>query len=213
MSTNYLKTKNSWILIVLFLFRFLPSFAHQPDLSTMMLYQDEQGRSYLQIYGALTAFEGEIDYIYSEKSYKTPEQFKQLVLKHFKKNVFFIVNSNDTLRLERPQVILGHETKVVCEVFGFPKKINELMIKNSMFIDIPNNQSLVILLQKGLPVQQFKLNNSNQQQVNLKLTNGNWELVNLDQYKFNYWVVIIVISLVFLGSFILYKKRFKKAVK
>ena len=213
MSTNYLKTKNSWILIGLFLFRFLPSFAHQPDLSTMMLYQDEQGRSYLQIYGALTAFEGEIDYIYSEKSYKTPEQFKQLVLKHFKKNVFFIINSNDTLRLERPQVILGHETKVVCEVFGFPKKINELMIKNSMFIDIPNNQSLVILLQKGLPVQQFKLNNSNQQQVNLKLTNGNWELVNLDQYKFNYWVVIIVISLVFLGSFILYKKRFKKAVK
>ena len=213
MSTNYLKTKNSWILIGLFLFRFLPSFAHQPDLSTMMLYQDEQGRSYLQIYGALTAFEGEIDYIYSEKSYKTPEQFKQLVLKHFKKNVFFIINSNDTLRLERPQVILGHETKVVCEVFGFPKKINELMIKNTMFIDIPNNQSLVILLQKGLPVQQFKLNNSNQQQVNLKLTNGNWELVNLDQYKFNYWVVIIVISLVFLGSFILYKKRFKKAVK
>ena len=213
MSTNYFKTKNSWILIGLFLFRFLPSFAHQPDLSTMMLYQDEQGRSYLQIYGALTAFEGEIDYIYSEKSYKTPEQFKQLVLKHFKKNVFFIINSNDTLRLERPQVILGHETKVVCEVFGFPKKINELMIKNTMFIDIPNNQSLVILLQKGFPVQQFKLNNSNQQQVNLKLTNGNWELVNLDQYKFNYWVVIIVISLVFLGSFILYKKRFKKAVK
>lgn len=213
MSTNYLKTKNSWILIGLFLFRFLPSFAHQPDLSTMMLYQDEQGRSYLQIYGALTAFEGEIDYIYSEKSYKTPEQFKQLVLKHFKKNVFFIINSNDTLRLERPQVILGHETKVVCEVFGFPKKINELMIKNTMFIDIPNNQSLVILLHKGLPVQQFKLNNSNQQQVNLKLTNGNWELVNLDQYKFNFWVVIIVISLVFLGSFILYKKRFKKAVK
>ena len=213
MSTNYLKTKNSWILIVLFLVRFLPSFAHQPDLSTMMLYQDEQGRSYLQIYGALTAFEGEIDYIYSEKSYKTPEQFKQLVLKHFKKNVFFIINSNDTLRLERPQVILGHETKVVCEVFGFPKKINELMIKNSMFIDIPNNQSLVILLQKGFPVQQFKLNNSNQQQVNLKLTNGNWELVNLDQYKFNFWIVIIVISLVFLGSFILYTKRFKKAVK
>ena len=213
MSTNYLKTKNSWILIGLFLFRFLPSFAHQPDLSTMMLYQDEQGRSYLQIYGALTAFEGEIDYKYSEKSYKTPEQFKQLVLKHFKKNVFFIVNSNDTLRLERPQVILGHETKVVCEVFGFPKKINELMIKNSMFIDIPNNQSLVILLQKGFPVQQFKLNNSNQQQVNLKLTNGNWELVNLDQYKFNFWIVIIVISLVFLGSFILYTKRFKKAVK
>lgn len=213
MSTNYLKTKNSWILIGLFLFRFLPSFAHQPDLSTMMLYQDEQGRSFLQIYGALTAFEGEIDYIYSEKSYKTPEQFKQLVLKHFKKNVFFIINSNDTLRLERPQVILGHETKVVCEVFGFPKKINELMIKNSMFIDIPNNQSLVILLQKGLPVQQFKLNNSNQQQVNLKLTDGNWELVYLYQYNFNYWVVIIVISLVFLGSFILYKKRFKKAVK
>ena len=152
MSTNYLKTKNSWILIVLFLVRFLPSFAHQPDLSTMMLYQDEHGRSFLQIYGALTAFEGEIDYIYSEKSYKTPEQFKQLVLKHFKKNVFFIVNSNDTLRLERPQVILGHEIKVVCEVFGFPKNINEVLIKNTLFMDIPNNKSTVIVLKASLTI-------------------------------------------------------------
>jgi hypothetical protein len=213
MLTKYFKTKNSLILIGLFFFRFLPSFAHQSDRSTMMLYQDEMGRSFLQIYGALTAFEGEIDYLYSEKSYKTPEQFKQLVLKHFNKNIFIILNSNDTLRFEKPQVILGHETKVVCEVFGFPKKINELLIKNTMFIDIPNNQSTIIVLQKGLPHEQYTLNKDNQQQIQLELIDGNWHQVNSKKMNFNYWLVMIVISLVFLGSFIVFKKRFKKAVK
>jgi hypothetical protein len=213
MLTKYFKTKKSLILIGLFLFRFHPSFAHQSDRSTMMLYQDEKGRSFLQIYGALTAFEGEIDYLYSEKSYKTPEQFKQLVINHFKKNVYIILNSKDTLRLDQPQVILGHETKVVCEVFGFPKNINELLIKNTLFMDIPNNQSTVIVLQKGLPNEQFTLNNNNKQQIHLKLIDGNWQQVNSKKMYFSYWLVIIVLSLVFLGSFIVYKKRFQKALK
>jgi hypothetical protein len=167
----------------------------------------------LQIYGALTAFEGEIDYLYSEKSYKTPEQFKQLVINHFKKNVYIILNSKDTLRFDQPQVILGHETKVVCEVFGFPKNINELLIKNTLFMDIPNNQSTVIVLQKGLPNEQFTLNNNNKQQIHLKLIDGNWQQVNSKKMYFSCWLVIIVLSLVFLGSFIVYKKRFQKALK
>lgn len=195
------------------MFRFLPSFAHQPDMSTMMLYQDEKGRSFLQIYGALTAFEGEIDYLYSEKSYQTPEQFKQLVLKHFKKNVFFILNLKDTLQFDHPQVILGHETKVVCEVFGFPKNINEVLIKNTLFMDIPNNKSTVIVLQKGLPNEQFTLNNDNQQQIHFQLIDGNWQQLNSKKMNFSYWLVLIVLSLVFLGSFIVYKKRFQKALK
>ena len=213
MLTKYFKTKNSLILIGLFLFRFLPSFAHQPDMSTMMLYQDEKGRSFLQIYGALSAFEGAIDYLYSEKSYQTPEQFKQLVLKHFKKNVFFILNSKDTLQFDHPQVILGHETKVVCEVYGFPKNINEVLIKNTLFMDIPNNKSTVIVLQKGLPNEQFTLNNDNQQQIHFQLIDGNWQQVNSKKMNFSYWLVLIVLSLVFLGSFIVYKKRFQKALK
>jgi hypothetical protein len=115
--------------------------------------------------------------------------------------------------LDQPQVILGHETKVVCEVFGFPKNINELLIKNTLFMDIPNNQSTVIVLQKGLPNEQFTLNNNNKQQIHLKLIDGNWQQVNSKKMYFSYWLVIIVLSLVFLGSFIVYKKRFQKALK
>jgi hypothetical protein len=82
-----------------------------------------------------------------------------------------------------------------------------------MFIDIPNNQSTIIVLQKGLPNEQFTLNNNNQQQIHLELIDGNWQQVNSKKINFNYWLVMIVFSLVFLGSFIVFKKRFNKAFK
>ena len=209
MQTNYSKTKNSLILIGLFLFQFLPSFAHQPDLSTMMLYQDESGRSFLQIYSSLTAFEGEIDYKFSKNSYKTPEEFKLLVIKHFKQNFIFVLNSKDTLTFGQPQVILGHETKLVAEVFGFPKNINELLIKNQMFMDIPSNQSTAILLQKGLPYEQFTLNNDNQQQIKLKLIDGNWQPDDSTDFKFNYLYIIGSLLLLMLGILFFFR-RLKK---
>jgi type II secretory pathway component PulL len=57
------------------------------------------------------------------------------------------------------------------------------------------------------------LNNTNQQQIHLELIDGNWQQANSKKMNFNYWLVMIVFSLVFLGSFIVFKKRFKKAVK
>jgi hypothetical protein len=213
MQINHSITKKNLILFGLFFFRLLPCFAHQPDMSTMMLYQDEKGRSFLQIYSSLTAFEGEIDYKFSKNAYKTAEQFKSLVIKHFEKNVFFILNSKDTLRFGQPKVILGHETKLVCEVFGFPKNTSELLIKNAMFKNIPNNQSMVILLQKGLPHEQFTLNNDNQQQINLKLINGSWQPNVSTNFKSNYLYIIVLFVLLILVIFILYYKRFAKGIR
>lgn len=192
------------------MFHFLPSFAHQPDLSTVMLYQDEKGRSFLQIYSSLTAFEGEIDYKFAKNAYKTPEEFRALVIKHFKNNFLFVLNTKDTLKFGQPQVILGHETKIVAEVFGFPKNIKEFLIKNQMFMDIPSNQSTIILLQKGLPYEQFTLNNDNQQQINLKLVNGSWQPVVKEKWDFYYLYVIFIAGFVIIFSFFAYKIYFKK---
>jgi hypothetical protein len=124
-----------------------------------MIYQDEKGKCFLQIYSSLTAFEGEIDYKYSKNAYKTPEEFRGLVIDHFKKNVLFICNEKDTLKFGKPIVLLGHETKLVAEVFGFPKKITSMYFKNAFFMDTPNNQSSLIILKKGLHNQLFVLNN------------------------------------------------------
>lgn len=196
------------IIGILFLFNSVSIFAHQSDFSTVMIYQDEKGKCFLQIYSSLTAFEGEIDYKYSKNAYKTPEEFRALVIDHFKKNVLFICNEKDTLKFGKPQVLLGHETKLVVEVFGFPKKITSMYFKNTMFIDIPRNQSSLIVLKKGLPNELFVLNNENKQQVELVLENGKWKSVTanskLSMSSFLFWG-----SIVLLLCLILFFTRFK----
>ena len=92
MSTNFLKNKRIKISIIgiLFFFASISIQAHQSDLSTVMIYQNEKGKCFLQIYSSLTAFEGEIDYKYGKNAYKTPDEFRALVIDHFKKNILFI---------------------------------------------------------------------------------------------------------------------------
>jgi hypothetical protein len=213
MSTNLINTKtmkNKIIWILLF-FNSISIFAHQSDLSTVLISQYEKGKCFLQIYSSLTAFEGEIDYKYSKNAYKTPEEFRGLVIDHFKKNVLFICNTKDTLKFGKPIVLLGHETKLVVEVFGFPENSRSMYFKNTMFMNTPHNQSSLMIAKKGLPNQLYVLNNENKQQIHLVLENGKWKSIaaNSDESLscILFWGFIVVLLLYFL----LFFKKFKPA--
>lgn len=149
-------------------------FAHSPDLSSMMIYE-QNGKYFLAIKSSLTAFEGEIDYHFNKNAYKTPEEFQQLVSKHFQKNCLLIIN-NDTIKFINPTVVLGHETTVFAELLNVPDKFNSLYVRNMVFKDMPNNMCELILTLKGLPQKQYILTNENNQEVKLRVENDNWEV-------------------------------------
>ena len=149
-------------------------FAHSPDLSSMMIYE-QNGKYFLAIKSSLTAFEGEIDYHYNKNAYKTPEEFQQLVSQHFQKNCLLFIN-NDTIKFIHPTVVLGHETTVFAELLNVPDKFNSLYVRNTVFKDMPNNMCELILTLKGLPQKQYILTNENKQEVKLSVENDNWEV-------------------------------------
>jgi len=149
-------------------------FAHSPDLSSMMIYE-QNGKYFLAIKSSLTAFEGEIDYHFNKNAYKTPEEFQQLVSKHFQKNCLLIIN-NDTIKFINPTVVLGHETTVFAELLNVPDKFNSLYVRNTVFKDMPNNMCELILTLKGLPQKQYILTNANNQEVKLNVENDYWEV-------------------------------------
>lgn len=151
---------------------FQTALAHQPDLSSLMIYE-QNGKSILLIKSSLTASEGEIDYLFGKDSYKTPQAFQELVIKHFQKNCFIIVN-NDTIKLVNHQVILGHETSLFAEWSNPPKTVASLYVKNTIFKDIPNNLCEVILSINNLPQKQFLLGDDLQQEAKLRVENGLW---------------------------------------
>ena len=155
-------------------------YAHQSDLSTSVFSKTADGKYVLQIISSLTAFEGEIDYLYSKNAYKTADAFNNLVIDHLKKNVFFIINEKDTLRFSNPIVILGHETKLVVELLGVPNEIKSIYFQNAMFKDMPHNQMALIMLPEGFPKEQYILENSNKQAIHLELNQGKWFPVESD---------------------------------
>ncbi|MFM7488129.1 MAG: hypothetical protein ACKO13_14560, partial [Cytophagales bacterium] len=114
------------IFVVVFVFVANMANAHSPDLSSMMIYE-QNGKFLMIIKSSLTAFEGEINYIYGKNAYKTPEEFIQLVIKHVRKSSFVIIN-NDTIRFANVQVMLGHETTLFAELTGSPTDYKSIFV-------------------------------------------------------------------------------------
>ncbi len=164
-------------LFALLLFITFTANAHSPDLSSVMIYE-QNGKLLLLIKGSLTAFEGEVDYHFKKKAYKTPEEFVQLVIKHFGNNCLVVIN-NDTIKFINPQVQLGHETTLFAELKNVPQKIQSCYIKNTLFKDTPNHQSELVITAKGLPQKQYILYNGNNHEVRLSVENKIWVIDNV----------------------------------
>jgi len=158
--------------LILLMLGFNVIYAHNPDISSLMIYE-QNGKNILLIKSSLTAFEGEVDYVFGKNAYKTPEEFNQLVIQHFQKNCF-IISDGDTIKCSNIQVQLGHETNLFAELDNVPNTINSLYVKCALFQDMHHNQCELILTLNGLPQKQYILNNDNQQEVRLKAENNEW---------------------------------------
>ena len=188
----------------------IKGFAHQPDVSTTMLVEKENNTWVLQISASLTAFQQEIRTHFSETPYETPEEFQQMVLEHIKNNLQLSFNGDNVVTLSHGIVILGHETKVVFEVFGIPATISSAEITNTAFKDIHRSQSALVLLKEGFNKKQFVLNDANSHTVSLKVDKNEFiEKVEHSASFFSSNILIVLIGCLALGILIqnIYKRR------
>ena len=168
--------------------------AHQPDLSSLMIYE-QGGKSILVIKSALSAFESEIEYSYPKGDYKTPAEFQELVIQHFQKKSFLVING-DTIKFLNPQVSLGHETTLFAELSEIPDDIESMHIKNAIFGDISHSICEVIITLKDKPQKQFLLTSENKHEAMLRLESGTWVMVE------NEYPLFTKSTLTFLGIFV-----------
>ena len=191
--------------------------AHQPDKSTTMLVEQENKTWVLQISASLTAFQQEIRTHFADIPYKTPEEFQQMVLEHIKNNFNITFNDSQDIRLSEGRVILGHETKVVFEVFGVPSDIKSVFVKNSAFKDIHHNQSALVLLKEGFNKEHFVLNDANKHNLNLKVEGNKFvEIVEKENSMVTSKIVLPLISVFLLAlgimAFIKINKKERKVI-
>ncbi len=141
---------------------------HNPEHSSTMLIEQEDGTWVLQVRSALTAFEHEVHTNYGKDCYKTPKEFNAYVIQHLTKNISITTNEKNAVTLQNGKVQLGHETVAVFDVVGMPKEVAKISLTNTGFKDIHANQSALVILKKGFTKQQFILSNQNGYTVQLK---------------------------------------------
>ncbi|MEO9511347.1 MAG: hypothetical protein ABJN84_05475 [Flavobacteriaceae bacterium] len=176
--------------------------AHQPDLSTTMLMERENGQWVLQLSAALTAFQHEIKMNYP--AYKSPQEFREMVLQHLKKNLNIYINETG-ITLENGQVKLGHQTNVIFEVQGIPNHIDDVLIQNKSFKNIHGNQNTLLILKNGFKKKQFVLNNANDHTVWLEVNNNSFVMPS--ENAINHITLLLVgmgIGVILIGAAFLY---------
>lgn len=157
---------NRWILFLGLFISSLALNAHQPELSSTLLVEQDDNRWALVVRASMTAFEQEMK-IHYPTAYQSEKAFKNLLIKHVASKLDLVFNQVDTASLQNGFVKLGHETNVVFEVIGVPPSMEALSIQNSSFKDIHHNQTAFIIIKKGFAKQQFILNKSNQHKASL----------------------------------------------
>lgn len=176
--------------------------AHQTNISTTMLVEKENNTWVLQISASLTAFQQEIKLHYANTPYKTPEEFKQMVLEHLKKNISFVFNDAAALQLTDGFVQLGHETKVVFKVDGIPTEQHKLLVINTAFKDIYKSKSALIVLKKGYAKERFVLNEENKHTLALKAKDNKFVVSTTQEASIlsyqNLFVILCIIGIGFL---------------
>lgn len=199
--------------LIIWLFFSLGVYAHQADVSTTMLVEKENGAWILQVSAALTAFQYEIKANYPDQEYKTPEEFKEMVISHLKKNLSFVFNDGTTILLKNAHVILGHETKVVFEVIGVPENIKNVVVTNSSFNGIHKNQSKLLLFKNGFQKEVFTLNDANNNSLILKAEENKFiEMpVNKEQRDYTALYNIAIVALILgIGNYFWMTRKEKK---
>ena len=198
-----------WLFIFLFGFRAVQ--AHNPDLASLMIYE-QNGKSILLLKSSLTAFEGEVDYLFGKNSYKTPEEFNQLVVKHFQENCSVFINGKP-VTLTNVQVQLGHETNLFAELEGIPKSIESVSVSNTVFEDMPNNQCELIVAFPGLSQKQYILNSGNDHEVSLRVTGTAWVVdTPAEPFSFAQGLAVGIPSLLVASLILFFTKKQKLPV-
>lgn len=186
--------------------------AHETNLSSSVLIEQEGGNWLLQLRGSLTAFEYEIENQYGDSAYTTPEEFKNLVLHYVRDNVSIVLNNSQYIGLQNGVVNLGHETSVTFQLASPLDSIEYLTLHNGSFRNIPRNNNLVFILKNGFSKDQFSLNNENNQTIILQTKGNQFELVKplkKRSFQFAWGIIAVLISITTFGVFILYRRRTK----
>ncbi|GAA0877198.1 hypothetical protein GCM10009119_01660 [Algoriphagus jejuensis] len=158
----------------------LPVKAHDPDISSLLMIEQDSGEWILQVNASLTAFEYVVTAAYGEGSFQSAEEFNQLLLDFLRDKILLRTNGQQ-INLKTGLVSLGHATTVAFELPDFSGNIETVEVENESFEDIRRSQVLFGMIKDGMDKSQFILNEANDFRLSLQVQDNRVLLVETGQ--------------------------------
>ena len=205
--------KSKWLITLLVLLSF-KTMAHNPQVSNISINQDAATKKYsLLINVPLLTCENELRNSYPSIQIDSlsKNKFQELLLNHFKKNIQFIANNNDTLLLSKGMLSIGHETQLIFEVSDLPQTVHTLHLKYGALSSQYDHFAILQISLADKTTGKFIFNNGNNYE--LSLINKNNQLVLADNqsslFQPAYLISVIVGVMLIIVGFIFFSRRKK----
>lgn len=208
--------KNKWLFALLILIS-LKTLAHNPQVSNISINQDAATKKYsLLINVPLSTCENELRNSYPSIKIDSlsKNEFQELLLNHFKKNIQFIANKNDTLLISNGMLSIGHETQLIFELSGLPQTVHTLRLKYAALSSQYDHFAVLQISLADKTTGKFVFNNDNKYELSLINKNNKLVLENNQSsfFKLAYLIPTLIGVMLIIAGFFFFKKRNKTTV-
>lgn len=164
---------------ILFLFTIVMTRAHNSQISTVSLVQNEEQIWNLYISSSFDSFKYQLISKYPDIDIDnlSAEKYQKLLLKYLQENIILTANGEKMANLHNGIIKLGHQTDLIYEVNGLPEKLTSLYLKLDGFENDSKHNSIFKIVTPQLKSKNFILKKDNEFQLSLEKANEEFQLV------------------------------------
>ncbi len=198
------------LLIISFLAINLSLKAHNAQISTLSIIQNEDKKWSLVVSSGLSAFEFELRNKFPTLDLNKLKlnDFQKLFLANIKENISIKANGKNEIELINGSIKIGHQTDARFDLSGMPEDLEKFSMINHSFSTLTDHHCVMNIITKNGVSQNFVFEKNNKFELSMVSKNGVWHIS--EGFGPSFYVLISVISLFLFGIlFIVLKKRIK----
>ncbi|QMW05179.1 hypothetical protein [Spirosoma foliorum] len=189
------------LFISLFMYMPISLLAHNPQISTLVLVQNEHKQWNLIIGSSLTAFQ----YALQNKGLLNPSdtiqaaRFQKLILDYLRENIQLSSNGDQRITLKNGMMILNHQTDVRYDLPEMPQQLQTLIIRQQSFASLKNHYCLLKISPYGGTSSSFILQPDNDFTISLQLEGNHLIEVPHQPNPYGTWLTVLAGGLALFG--------------
>ena len=191
------------LLIISFISYSLSIQAHNGQISTISIIQNEDKKWSLMISSGVNTFEYELRNKFPNLNLNTLKinDFQKLFLANLKENISINTDEGNDIELINGSIKIGHQTDARFNLKGMPEKLEGLSIQNQSFSTINDHYCVINIITKKGSSQNFLLKKGNKFKISLTSENGIWkesESHGIGFYALLSTITVFLISIIFI---------------